>query len=48
MGFQTKEFEGYVGSPGERNLIDTILEKPSKNASSAGIVLRNFWNESGS
>ena len=43
MGFQTSEFEGYVGSPGERRLIDTILELPRDNPSSARILLNGFW-----
>jgi hypothetical protein len=48
MGFQTKEFEGYVGSPSERKLIDMILELPNNNPSTARIVLHSFWDRSGS
>ena len=48
MGFQTKEFEGYVGSPDERHLIEMILEFPDDNSSTARIVLYSFWKRSGS
>ena len=48
MAFQTKELEGYVGSPGERKLIDMILELPDNNPSTARIVLHSFWERCGS
>jgi len=48
MAFQTKAFEGYVGSPKDRNLIDNIMELPDEDPSSAQIVLRSFWEGSGS
>jgi len=48
MGFQTKEVEGYVGSPSERQLIEMILELPEDNPSAARIVLHSFWARSGS
>ena len=48
MAFQTKEHEGYISPPGERELINTILEPPAGNPSSAQIVLRSFWQRSGS
>jgi hypothetical protein len=48
MGFQTREFEGYVGSPGERRLIETMLELPKDNPSSARILLHGFWKRIGS
>ena len=48
MGFQTREFEGYVGSPSERKLINMILELPNDNPSTARIVLHSFWDRSGS
>lgn len=48
MAFQTREFEGYVGSPGEKKLIDRLLELADDNPSSARIVLRGFWERSGS
>lgn len=47
MAFQTREFEGYVGSPGDRGVIDKILDMPADNPSSARIVLRSFWERSG-
>lgn len=48
MGFQTKEVEGYVGSPGERQLIEMILELPEDNPSTARILLHGFWERIGS
>jgi len=48
MGFQTKEVEGYVGSPSERQLIEMILELPNDNPSPARIVLHGFWDRGGS
>ncbi len=48
MAFQTKEHEGYVGPPSEKELISIILEPPAGNSSSAQIVLRSFWERSGS
>ena len=48
MAFQTREFEGYVGSPGEGRLIDKIMELPTEKPSSARIVLRSFWERGGS
>lgn len=48
MAFQTREFEGYVGPPNEKNLTDMILELADDNPSSARIVLRGFWERSGS
>lgn len=47
MGFQTKEVEGYVSSPGERKLIETLLEFPTDNPSPARVVLRSFWDRNG-
>jgi len=47
MAFQTKDFEGYVGSPSERKLIDMILELPDNNPSAVRIVLHSFWGRSG-
>ena len=47
MAFQTKEFEGYVGAPSERKLIDHILRLSADNPSSAQIVLRSFWEGNG-
>lgn len=47
MGFQTKEVEGYVCSPRERQLIEMILEPPEDNPSTARIVLHSFWGRSG-
>jgi hypothetical protein len=38
----------YVGSPGERQLFETILELPDDNPSTAQIVLNSFWYRSGS
>lgn len=48
MAFQSREFEGYVGQPGERNLIDLIREMPADNPGAARIVLRSFWESGGS
>lgn len=48
MGFQTKEVEGYVGSPSERQLIEMILQLPNDNPSPARIVLHGFWERSSS
>ena len=48
MGFQTKEVEGYVGSPGEKHIIEMILEPPKNNPSTARIVLQSFWKRGGS
>ena len=48
MAYQTKDVEGYVGSPGERKFIEMILELPKDNPSTARIVLHSFWDQSGS
>ena len=48
MAFQTREHEGYVGSPSERAVINAILEPPAGNSTSAQIVLRSFWERSSS
>jgi len=48
MAYQTKDVEGYVGSPGERRLIEMILEIPNEKSSTARIVLHSFWDRSGS
>lgn len=48
MGFQTREVEGYVGSPGDRQLIKMILDLPNDDPSTARIVLQSFWERSGS
>ena len=48
MAFQTREFEGYVGRPNEKNLIDMIQGMPADNPSTARIVLRSFWERSSS
>lgn len=47
MAYQTKDVEGYVGSPSERRLIEMILELPDDNPSTARIVLQSFWDRSG-
>lgn len=47
MAFQTREFEGYVGAPGESRAIDTVLAQASGDPSSAQIVLRSFWERGG-
>lgn len=46
MAYQTRDVEGYVGSPGERKLIEMLLDLPDENPSSARIVLNSFWNRS--
>jgi len=43
MAYQTKDVEGYVGSPSERKLIEMILELPNDNPSTARTVLHGFW-----
>ena len=48
MAYQTRDVEGYVGSPGERRLIEMILEMPGDNPSTAQIVLHSFWSQNGS
>ena len=48
MGFQSREFEGYVGSPQERKLIEMILDLPEDNPSTARIVLNGFWRREAS
>ena len=48
MAYQTKDVEGYVGSPSERKVIEMILELPNDNPSTARIVLHSFWDRSGS
>ena len=48
MAYHTKDVQGYVGSPGERVLLERNLELPSTNPSTARIVLHGFWNRSGS
>ena len=45
MAYQTRDVEGYVGSPGERKLIEMILEMPGNNPSTAQIVLHSFWSQ---
>ncbi len=45
MAYQTRDVEGYVGSPGERKLIEMILEMPGDNQSTAQIVLHSFWSQ---
>ena len=46
MAYQTRDVEGYVGSPGERKLIEMLLDLPDENPSPARIVLNSFWNRS--
>ena len=48
LGFLTKNGEGYVDSPSEKQLIEKILELPGDNPSTAQIVLKGFWERSGS
>ena len=48
MAYQTKDVEGYVGSPSERRLIEMIIELPNDNPSAARIALHGFWDRSGS
>ncbi len=48
MAFQTRDLEGYVGSPSDKRLIEMILDLPSDNPSTARIVLHSFWNRCGS
>lgn len=47
MAFQTREFEGYVGTPGENRAIDIVLAHAAGNPSPAQIVLRSFWERGG-
>lgn len=48
MAYQTIDVEGYVGSPGERKLIEMLLEFPEVKPTSARKVLQSFWELSGS
>ena len=45
MAYQTSDVEGYVGSPGERKLIEMILDTHGENPSTAQIVLQSFWSQ---
>lgn len=45
MTYQTTDVEDYVGSPGERKLIEMLLELPEDNPSTARIVLHSFWRQ---
>ena len=47
MAYQTIDVEGYVGSPGERKLIEMLLEFPEVKPTSARKVLQSFWELSG-
>ena len=44
MGFQTKEVEGYAGSPSDRRLIEMMLELTEGSPSKARILLYGFWS----
>jgi hypothetical protein len=46
MAYQTKDDEGYAGSPDERKLIEMLLERPNGNPSTARTVLHSFWDRS--
>jgi hypothetical protein len=48
MAYDTKDIQGYVGSPGDRVLLERKLERPATNPSTARILLHGFWNRSGS
>ncbi len=48
MAYQTKDVNGYLGSPSERKLIEKNLELPKDNPSTAQIVLHSFWGRGGS
>jgi len=48
MAYHTRDVQGYVGSPGERVLLERNLELTVTNPSMARIVLHGFWNRSGS
>ena len=48
MGFQSRDFDGYVGSPQERKLIETILDLPEENPGNARIALNEFWHHKAS
>jgi len=48
MAYQTRDFEGYLGSPSDRKLLEMILELPEDNPSTARIVLYSFWAQGGS
>lgn len=43
MAYQTKDVEGYVGSPSDRELIEMVLELTNDNPSTAQILLHGFW-----
>ena len=44
MAYQTVDVEGYAGSPGERKLIEMLLEFPQVKPGSARKVLHSFWD----
>ena len=44
MAYQTRDAQDYVGSPGERGLIEKQLKLPATNPSTSRIVLHGFWN----
>ena len=48
MAYQTRDVQGYVGSPDEKVLLEQNLERPETNPSTARIVLHSFWNRRGS
>ena len=45
MAFLSKEFEGYVGSPSDRKLIDLVLSIDREDLRDAQIMLRGFWGK---
>jgi len=44
MAYQTKDVSGYVGSPGEKAILEPNLELPGNKRSAARILLHSFWN----
>jgi hypothetical protein len=48
MAYQTKDVEGFVSSPSNRQLNQMIMEIPEEEPSTARIVLHKFWEQSGS
>lgn len=48
MAYDTRDERGYIGSRGEKALLERILEFSTTNPSTAPILLHSFWNRSGS
>lgn len=47
MGFQTREVQGYVSSPGSDGMFSMLVSPPGQNSSSASTLLQKFWEQHG-